>query len=154
MNKKENITLIICLIAIAMVVGYFYYSNQINVKLEMPAVSSPTTGQTSTPAPTSLVLTASLNQKVAGLGVSLRPVSVTEDSRCPVGVQCVWAGTVKVQTVVGSGLGESTMTLELNKSITTEAEIVTLILVSPNRNANQPPVPADYRFAFKVEKRK
>jgi hypothetical protein len=32
--------------------------------------------------------------------VNLTPVNVDEDSRCPTGVQCIWAGTVRVKVLV------------------------------------------------------
>ena len=46
-------------------------------------------------------------------GLRIRFVAVTEDSRCPAGVTCVWAGNAKVQIEVGSNHRDS-QTLTLN----------------------------------------
>ncbi len=99
-------------------------------------------------------LRAVLGQKVSGLNVTLTPLEVTEDSRCPAGVQCVWAGTVKVRTKIESGLGESTMILELGKPITTEAEEITLKEATPEPEAGVKINNGDYAFQFEVRKRK
>ncbi len=41
------------------------------------------------------------------LGIRVRLVSVTEDSRCPEGVQCVWAGNVRLALRLSSWAGAS-----------------------------------------------
>ncbi|HVQ09351.1 MAG TPA: hypothetical protein VMS43_13040 [Allosphingosinicella sp.] len=41
--------------------------------------------------------------RLGDLGV--RPIAVVEDSRCPVGVECVWAGRLRLSAAV-SGVGE------------------------------------------------
>lgn len=40
-------------------------------------------------------------------GIRVRLVSVTEDSRCPEGVQCVWAGNVRLALRLSSWAGAS-----------------------------------------------
>lgn len=100
-----------------------------------------------------LILQTSIGQKVNGLDVALTPLKVMEDSRCAVDVQCIWAGTIKVQTKIQSGLGESIMIFEPNKPITTEAETITLTEVAPAPRSTETIKPADYRFTFQIEKR-
>ncbi|PIR86284.1 hypothetical protein COU13_01800, partial [Candidatus Kaiserbacteria bacterium CG10_big_fil_rev_8_21_14_0_10_43_70] len=101
----------------------------------------------------SITVSAGIDETVHGLQVALTPRAVLEDSRCPKDVVCVWAGTVRLQSTLSSGLGTANQVFELNKSITTEAEIVTLVAVRPA------PVPAsvinsnDYEFDFLIEKR-
>jgi hypothetical protein len=46
--------------------------------------------------------------RLGGLGV--RPIAVVEDSRCPRGVQCVWAGRLRLRAAV-SGVGETELVL-------------------------------------------
>lgn len=99
------------------------------------------------------MLQTSVGEEVGGLGVRLTPIAVVEDSRCPVKVQCIQAGTVRVRTQISSGLGTSEMILELDKSVTTETEIITLIAVTPSAEAGKTIAAKDYRLTFKVAKR-
>jgi hypothetical protein len=100
-----------------------------------------------------ITLMARLGQKVSGLDVALTPLEVTGDSRCPTDVQCIWAGTVNVRTMIESGMGESTMVFELGKPITTEAEEITLTEVRPAPKTGVKIQDGDYRFQFEVKKR-
>lgn len=100
-----------------------------------------------------LILNAGIGKEVSGLDVAITPIAVTEDSRCPSDVQCIWAGTVKVRVNVRSGLGASAMTFELNKPITTEAEQITLLDVSPQPKAGIKINDSEYLFRFEVAKR-
>jgi hypothetical protein len=43
-------------------------------------------------------------------GVSVRPIAVVEDSRCPGDVECVWAGRLRLKAAV-SGVGETELIL-------------------------------------------
>ena len=102
---------------------------------------------------TSILRTASLGQKVTGLDVSITPLEIVSDSRCPIDVQCIWAGTVELKAKIESALGESTMTLTLGKSVTTEAEEITLTLVTPGKSAGSEIPGSSYRFTFLIKKR-
>jgi hypothetical protein len=100
-----------------------------------------------------VTLEVMLNNEVSALGVSITPLQVLEDSRCPIDVQCIQAGTVRVKAKIVSGLGESIMTFTLNSPITTEAEEVTLISVSPKPLSTHTISAAEYRFIFEIKKR-
>lgn len=108
---------------------------------------------TPAPTPTSATLRAAIGQTVSGLDVSLTPLAIISDSRCPVDVQCIWAGTVTLKVRIQSGLGTSEMTFELGKPITTEAEEITLTEVSPAPYAGVAIPASAYRFTFEVKKR-
>lgn len=105
------------------------------------------------PTATSATIRTTLGQKMTGLGVTVTPMEVTEDSRCPKDVQCIWAGTVKVSTRIESGMGVSTMILEIGKPVTTEAETITLTEVTPEKSSGEAIPGSSYRLVFKVEKR-
>lgn len=94
-----------------------------------------------------------INEGATAFGVQVVPLEVLEDSRCPVDVQCIWAGTVRVRTLLTSGLGEAGQVFELNKPITTEAEEVTLVEVLPEPRSGQKISSGDYRFIFKISKK-
>jgi hypothetical protein len=89
------------------------------------------------------------------LGVYLEPTAVLEDSRCPVDVQCIQAGTVRLRVTLagGLGLGKYDATLMLGTPLTTEAESVTLVSVLPEPRSTVRIAPNGYAFAFKIEKR-
>ncbi len=94
-----------------------------------------------------------IGQKVSGLGVTITPLAVIEDSRCAIDVVCIQAGTVRVRATLVSGLGTATQVFELNKPVTTEAEIVELIAVAPAPRSSVTIPAGDYRFIFKITKR-
>lgn len=85
--------------------------------------------------------------------LSIRPVAILEDSRCPRNAQCVRAGTVKVSVRIRSAMGVSTNTFEPGTTITTEAESVTLLSVTPEPIAGEEIPHSAYRFLFEVRKR-
>ncbi len=119
---------------------------------EFATCPEPTTPNPVPAAQSPATVTAALNQKVSALGVSITPLEIISDSRCPAGVQCIWAGTVEVKAKIESALGASTMTLKLGEPITTEAETITLKDVTPAKTSEAIPG-SSYRFIFEVAKR-
>lgn len=101
----------------------------------------------------SATLRTRINQGSSGLDITLIPLEVTEDSRCPTEVQCVWAGTLKVRTTLRSASGESVETFELGKTITTETRAITLVEVLPVKRTTDAIAVGDYLFVFEVKKR-
>ncbi|MFA5841901.1 MAG: hypothetical protein WC835_03020 [Candidatus Paceibacterota bacterium] len=100
-----------------------------------------------------VTIQALLGQKVSGSDVALTPFEVEGYSKCPMGVQCAWADTVKVRTKIESGLGESVMVFEPNKPIATEAETITLKEVTPAAYSGKSILPSSYQFVFVVAKK-
>lgn len=93
-----------------------------------------------------------IGQKGGALGVAVTPIEVLEDSRCPVNVQCIQAGTVRLNADVTVGTTTSRKMLTLNNATTTGAYKLTLTGVTPVRTANVTPTKADYTFSFTVTK--
>jgi hypothetical protein len=87
------------------------------------------------------------------VGVKVAPTQVLEDSRCPANANCIQAGRIRVRVEIVSAMGTSTNVLEENKSITTEAEEVTLLYAEPQTEAGVKIEPADYVFTFEIKKR-
>ena len=77
-------------------------------------------------------------------------LEITEDSRCAEGLQCVWAGTVKVKVDIAKESGNFTKTFELGKLLTTGTENVELIAVAPYPKAGESISRGDYRLTFKI----
>ena len=90
-----------------------------------------------------------------GLGQPVRvgtaivtPLELLEDSRCPAGVECVWAGTVRVRAAVEGGDGREVVDLALGEPHRLEYMAVFLAEVEPPP-ATFPGIPkGDYRFVF------
>lgn len=76
-------------------------------------------------------VTLSVGEKAQFTGISIRPLSIEEESRCPSDVQCIQAGTVRAAIEIVSGMGTSTSILGLGEFVTTEAEQVTFVSASP-----------------------
>ncbi len=102
----------------------------------------------------SLILEAKIGETKSGLGVSVTPISIVEDSRCPSDVTCIQAGTVRVKIKILSGLGESEMIATLNGTpITTEVEQIELVEVTPYPNSKTKINTPDYVLKLKISKR-
>ncbi len=99
-------------------------------------------------------VTVSIGERaVMSGGLSIEPLELIEDSRCPANANCIQMGTVRVRARVVSGLGTSTEVFELMKPITTEVESITLVSVLPQSVAGTSISPTDYDFTFVVKKR-
>jgi len=100
-------------------------------------------------------LSLNLDEKSEVLGVSVTVLEVLEDSRCPIDVTCIQAGTVRVRTLLTSGLGEggAEQIFELFSPVTTEVEEVELIQVMPLPESTVEIEDEDYVFSFRVSKR-
>jgi hypothetical protein len=77
--------------------------------------------------------------------VRVTPLTLLEDSRCPQGVQCVWAGRVRIS----ARLGEATRELTLGQPAGVPGGAVTLVEVAPAKRKDAAIRPADYRFGFR-----
>lgn len=86
-------------------------------------------------------------------GLSMRVTSVLGDSRCPVNANCVQASTVRLSVRIRSALGLSVNEFTPGTTVTTEAEEITLIAVSPDNIAGQTIADDAYRFTFEVKER-
>jgi hypothetical protein len=115
-----------------------------------PNDTATTTGQ---PPSGTVSVTARLGQGVSALNMTVTPLAVVEDSRCPTGVQCIQAGTVRVRVRLSSALGASEQVVALGGTMTTEAESVKLVSVTPYPSSGSQIASADYRFTFEVARR-
>ena len=106
-------------------------------------------------AATSVTITAALNESVSAFGVTITPLSIEEDSRCPTDVTCIQAGQVRLMLMTVDGMGTSTMpiTLGAEEPITTETASLWLTEVLPVKVSTVQTEDAEYRFTFRVDKR-
>jgi hypothetical protein len=92
--------------------------------------------------------TAGLGQLAYTNGLTVRPLQVIEDSRCPVNVVCVWAGRLVVRSEVSGGRWRQTRDLEMGKPQQIADGALTLTDVQPSKQAGAEADPRSYRFTF------
>jgi hypothetical protein len=95
----------------------------------------------------------SLGAQAAIGPVSIEPLRIVQDSRCAVGAQCVWAGTVKVAAAVGTPRDEAERELELGvPAEVMKGQWVTLVAVCPIPKLGNPIPASAYRLTFRFER--
>lgn len=80
-------------------------------------------------------------------GAAITPLRVEEDSRCPAGVQCVWAGQVRLKVRIDRS-GSDTCELIAGKPVAAAGGTLELTEVTPTKRKGVPLFPEDYRFGF------
>ena len=107
---------------------------------------------------TQLNLGISKQKKVTKAKLTIKFVAVTEDSRCPIGVNCIWAGNAKVQIKVTNRKGKS-QTFELNTNIEPQAVKfegyeIKIADLTPHPQKDKPTAPNIYALNLTVTKAK
>ena len=103
------------------------------------------------PSGESALVYARLGQTVTVDGPRVTPLAVIEDSRCPAGVQCVWAGRVRLSVRIATGAGTTTREMTSGMPLAVADGALTLVEVSPARRPDSAPTPGDYRFGFRFD---
>ena len=93
---------------------------------------------------------ASLNQKIISSGVYITPVEVVSDSRCPIDVNCFWAGEILVKIKLEKGDETNFVELKLGESASIRGSNVTFVSVLPEKNSKISTQASDYSFIYKV----
>ena len=81
--------------------------------------------------------------------VKVTPVKLLEDSRCPEGVQCVWAGQVRISAIVTWKTRVQNVEMTQGKPVAIANGMLELVEVMPRKQANVTLYPDDYRFGFR-----
>ncbi len=103
--------------------------------------------------PSDGLVRARLNETVSlANGARLTPLKVLEDSRCPAGVQCVWAGQVRVSVMIDTNGGSSTAALTDGKPVSAAGGIIELTEIAPTKRNGVTIYPEEYRFAFRFSR--
>lgn len=152
-------TLITGIVLILLIVGGVYLAAHRSSSPTAEGVATSTQpGSANTPSGTTVTIpeegqvTLGLHETAAFKGVLITPAAVVEDSRCPAGVYCIQAGTVRVAIDINSALGTTTKTVKLGDSVTLGSQKFTFVSVDPLKTAKGVIKESDYRFTVKVEK--
>lgn len=102
------------------------------------------------PAPVAEGLVA-MREKGAVGPLTVRPLAIVEDSRCPSDGLCIWAGRVVLRVAVeGPGI-QRTLMLEGHKSFPVPGGALVLTRIEPAKPRGKPLKPSAYRFTFEFK---
>ena len=108
--------------------------------------------------PMKATLTVGQSVKVPATDVKVTLEEVLEDSRCPTGTTCIWAGDATVSiTIASANNGPWKFTLHTNGQSAQEAQhdgvLVRLMDVAPYPTVDGPPKREAYRVSFSITKK-
>jgi hypothetical protein len=105
---------------------------------------------TAAPPPSSGSGSAGFGQTARAGPVRITPLTLIEDSRCPQGVQCVWAGQVRISARIAGRGGIRTRELVLGKPVAVGSGMLVLETVAPPRHRPGVAIARSaYRFGFR-----
>lgn len=89
-----------------------------------------------------------LGQSVLVGDVTISPVAIVEDSRCPADARCVWAGRLVVRARLRIADWQDTIDIELGKNYDVHGRGIALISAKPEKSPVREITAGDYRFKF------
>lgn len=89
-----------------------------------------------------------LHQKVRVGDITVTPVAVVEDSRCPIDARCVWAGRLVVRTQIDGDGWRDTADMRLGETFGTHGRVIALVSGEPGKTAERETPPEAYRFTY------
>ena len=101
-------------------------------------------------------LRAGHQKRVARGELTIKFVNVIEDSRCPVGVNCIQAGNAKIQIKISDRRGQ-TKTMELSTNTDPKADrlgpyAITLVSLAPQPTKDDKPAQSRYTARFSIQR--
>ena len=154
-SRKVAIALIILVLLACAAAAHYWYNRAPAEAPQDGQVAGEMDDSASIPDGTPVTADVKLGETKRIAGVSINPTEVVEESRCPTGVQCIQAGTVRVSAMVtargGNGTPELTI-FALGVPITVGLDQITLIAATPAPKSGSPITPNDYVFTFTVVK--
>jgi len=98
-----------------------------------------------------LVLGVGENGKAGDLKITLN--SVMQDSRCPSGVQCIWAGLVEVKINISGGSKSENVNISSGQTPHVfDGYSISIVSVSPVRESKKQIIDSEYRITFRILK--
>jgi hypothetical protein len=97
--------------------------------------------------------TLALDRRGVVGGVAVTPLKIEEDSRCPTGVQCIQAGTVRLAVRLEDGATRRETVLTLAQPLElASGRWLTLAAACPYPRHPGTIAPASYRFTFALDR--
>lgn len=101
------------------------------------------------PAPAGSAVALGRSVSVGDLTVT--PLAVVEDSRCPINARCVWAGRLVVTTRIDGAGWRDRADMRLGETFGTHGRVIALVSGEPGRTTQRATRPEDYRFTYEVQ---
>ena len=112
------------------------------------------TGPTCEFAPCPIATTTSASVSFGGTFekdfIRVMPQELLEDSRCPVDVQCIQAGTVRVSVILDAEGEQKTVIMTQGVPVVFVGRVIELVSVAPVPNSKVTIRKQDYQFVFSV----
>lgn len=84
-------------------------------------------------------------------GLTIRPIVVVEDSRCPINARCVWAGRLILTIEIGQpGRARARINLTLGQPQPVAGATLTLVAAEPGKLAGAEGNPPASQFTFEL----
>lgn len=109
----------------------------------------PTSATTTTTTTTSGTATLAIGKSATIKGTTIGVLELAEDSRCPIDVQCIQAGTVRVRAAIDAYSRDFTFTLGVPQ-VAGNATVTLASVIPAEKNSKQTVALSDYRFTFTV----
>jgi hypothetical protein len=113
------------------------------------ALSACVTAGDAAPSPEAGLTYARFGQSVNLGGPRVRPLSLIEDSRCPMNARCVWAGQVRITAEIVTGRGRERRELTLGRPVPVADGVLELTDVRPPRKTGSTIPPRAYRLGLR-----
>jgi hypothetical protein len=81
--------------------------------------------------------------------VDLTPISIDEDSRCPIRTQCIWAGQVRVKVLVEPAGADHAVFATLGQPMGVDGGTLLIENVSPARTSTREIPPSHYAITIR-----
>jgi len=94
--------------------------------------------------------TGKIGNKILIQGISITPLELRQDSRCPEGVYCIWAGTVEIRVRLEKGTNTTDVFIKLGEIVSFDGKGVLFKSVLPNSKGGASINPSDYFFEFSI----
>lgn len=95
-------------------------------------------------------VTLALMERGVFKNITISPTTLLGDSRCPVKVQCIQAGNVRVALSITTGGKTSVVNMATGETINKDGFVITFISTTPAKVADMQEADVDYKFTFSV----
>jgi len=145
LNKQEKLGFAIFWSAILLVIGLVLlnYSKKLENSSQVPLTPDIPKSQN--------VYESSFDRAIFTFGITVVPIEVVEDSRCPEDVQCIQAGTVRINVRIGDEIETTEKIITLGEKEVFGDISVRLIDVKPYPNSKKTIERDDYVFTFEIK---
>lgn len=139
------------LLAVVVFIATFWIAFSFGVQYEKVKVAETEPTSTITSATSgNLILTVGQTKTFGDTKVTLN--SVPNDSRCPIDVACIWAGTVSLNVSTVSAVGTITKNIASEETQKFGNYEISVLEILPAPISKQPIGQKDYKITFHIEK--